>query len=227
MFSWVILVIAVYYINANILFHISDLFWRLILTHFKLVQWKIANKVWMTFPDHRGPSKPVAVGPVCQILPKFQQLLLLLVLTVRWWNGYILYLQSISNPIYFNNLFKSRAALMKLKMHLLPEILTKVNGIANIYPVILSPSSLMLLHPHHILKSINLHETRSDWPSLSLTLWFLKARAMSQRKRIWIYREPSRKWSTLMKYCRKWSAERKKSSVKGKNCKRDSGETFW
>lgn len=150
------------------LFHISDLFWRLILTHFKLVQWKIANKVWMTFPDHRGPSKPVAVGPVCQILPKFQQLLLLLVLTVRWWNGYILYLQSISNPIYFNNFFKSRAALMKLKMPLLPEILTKVNGIANIYPVILSPSSLMLLHPHHILKSINLHETRSDWPSLSL-----------------------------------------------------------
>lgn len=48
---------------------------------------------------------------------------------------------------------------MKLKVPLLPEILTKVNGIENVHPVILSPSSLMLLEPYHILKSINCIKT--------------------------------------------------------------------
>lgn len=72
---------------------------------------------------------------------------------------YKLGLQSISDPIYFNTFFKSRAAPMKLKVPLLPEILTKVNGITNVHPVSLSPSSLMLLHPHHILKPINCMKT--------------------------------------------------------------------
>lgn len=58
---------------------------------------------------------------------------------IKWlfYTIYILYLQSIPDLIYFNNLFKSRAALMKLKVPLLPEILTKVNRRANLHPVIL------------------------------------------------------------------------------------------
>ena len=109
---------------------------------------------------------------------------------------YILQLHFISDSIYVDYFLKSRAALKKLKVLRLPEILTKVNGIANVHPVIRSPSS------HHILNSIKclktqsnrfLQAARSGWPGLSLhwLLWLLKARVMSQRRRTWNYREPS------------------------------------
>lgn len=44
----------------------------------------------------------------------------------------MLYSQFISDSIYLITFFKSRAALMKLKVPLLPEIVTKVNGLANV-----------------------------------------------------------------------------------------------
>lgn len=46
----------------------------------------------------------------------------------------MLYFQSISEPINFHNFFESRATLMKLKVPLVLENLTKVNGTAYVQP---------------------------------------------------------------------------------------------